>query len=72
MVQSFNWSNEIKKIGVFSNTDLPANTKKALEFGAESIGLYRTERMFNVVDKLPIVVNMIIAATVEERNSLLN
>ena len=66
------WANEIKKIGVFTNDDLPANAKKALEFWAEGIWLYRTERMFNTVDRLPIVVNMIIVATVEERNSLLN
>jgi pyruvate,orthophosphate dikinase len=66
------WANEIKKLGVFANADLPANAKKALEFGAEGIGLCRTERMFNAVDRLPIVVNMIMSNTQEERNKYLD
>ncbi|ELP91326.1 pyruvate, phosphate dikinase, putative [Entamoeba invadens IP1] len=66
------WANEIKKIGVFANADLPSAAKKAIEFGAEGIGLCRTERMFNAVERLPIVVKMILAETIEERNKFLN
>ncbi|GAB1221386.1 hypothetical protein ENUP19_0340G0030 [Entamoeba nuttalli] len=66
------WANEIKKIGVFANADLPSAAKKALEFGAEGIGLCRTERMFNAVERLPIVVKMILSNTLEERKKYLN
>ena len=61
------WCDETRKLGVRANADTPDSSKKAREFGAEGIGLVRTERMFNAVDRLPIVVDMIMADTLEER-----
>ena len=66
-----NWADESARLKVFANADTPQAAKKALEFGAMGIGLCRTERMFNDVDRLPVVVEMILAATVEERESAL-
>ena len=66
-----NWADEIARLKVFANADTPQAAKKALEYGAMGIGLCRTERMFNDVDRLPVVVEMILAATPEERESAL-
>ncbi len=65
------WADEIARLKVFANADTPQAAKKALEYGAMGIGLCRTERMFNDVDRLPVVVEMILAATPEERESAL-
>ena len=66
------WADSVAKVQVRANADTPANAKKAREFGAKGIGLVRTERMFNAVDRLPIVVDMIMADSVEERKKHLN
>jgi pyruvate,orthophosphate dikinase len=66
------WADEAAELKVFANADTPSAAKKAVEFGAMGIGLCRTERMFNDVDRLPIVVEMILAATGEEREAALN
>ncbi len=66
------WADEISSLRVMANADTPAAAKKALTYGAMGIGLCRTERMFNDVDRLPIVVEMILADTVEQRESALN
>jgi len=66
------WADSFKKLGIRANADTPDGAKKAREFGAEGIGLVRTERMFNAVDRLPIVVDMIMADTLEERKHHLN
>eukprot|EP00727_Mastigamoeba_balamuthi_P012019 m51a1_g744 putative pyruvate phosphate dikinase (907) ;mRNA; r:507554-510562 len=66
------WADEARRLGVRANADTPEGAKKAREFGAQGIGLVRTERMFNAVDRLPIVVDMIMAATLEERKEHLN
>jgi len=66
------WADEVAKLKVYANADTPGAADKALTFGAMGIGLCRTERMFNDVDRLPIVVEMILAATTEERESALN
>lgn len=65
------WADELSRLKIFANADTPAAAKKALEFGAMGIGLCRTERMFNDVDRLPVVVEMILAATKAERDSAL-
>jgi len=67
-----NWADEIAKVQVRANADTPENAKKARGFGAKGIGLVRTERMFNAVDRLPIVVKMIMAKNQEERKEALN
>ncbi|MFW9875475.1 MAG: pyruvate, phosphate dikinase [Candidatus Thorarchaeota archaeon] len=65
-------ADEIKILGVRANADTPLDAQKALEFGAEGIGLCRTEHMFMAQDRLPTVQNMIIARTKEERQDALN
>ena len=61
------WADGIRRLGVRANADTPEGTGAAREFGAEGIGLCRTERMFNAQDRLPIVQEMILSATDEER-----
>ena len=66
------WADETAKIKVMANADTPDAAQKALNYGAMGIGLCRTERMFNAPDRLPIVVEMILANTEEERSVALN
>jgi pyruvate, orthophosphate dikinase len=66
------WADDVAQLKVFANADTPDTAKKALEFGAMGIGLCRTERMFNDVDRLPIVVEMILATTPTEREEALS
>jgi len=54
-------------VGVRANADTPEAAIKARQLGAEGIGLCRTERMFNAVDRLPIVREMILAGSKEKR-----
>ena len=65
-------ADEIKTLGVRANADTPLDALKALEFGAEGIGLCRTEHMFMAQDRLPTVQNMILARTKEVRQDALN
>jgi pyruvate,orthophosphate dikinase len=51
----------IRRLGVWANADTPEAARKAREFGAEGIGLCRTERMFNAPNRLPIVRDMIMS-----------
>lgn len=62
----------VKKLGIRANADTPTDAIKALEFGAEGIGLCRTEHMFMAQERLPVVQNMIMARTKEERQDALN
>ena len=62
-----NWADEIRTMSVRANADTPDAALKARQMGAEGIGLCRTERMFNAVDRLPIVREMILAGTKEKR-----
>jgi len=66
------WADEIRKIGVRTNADTPPDARKAREFGAEGIGLCRTEHMFFAPERLPIVQEMIMAETEEERRKALD
>ncbi len=61
------WADEIRTLGVRANADTPEAAQKARQMGAEGIGLCRTERMFNAVDRLPIVREMILASSKEKR-----
>jgi pyruvate,orthophosphate dikinase len=61
------WADEIRTMGVRANVDTPEDAIKARQLGAEGIGLCRTERMFNAVDRLPIVREMILAGSKEKR-----
>ncbi|MBI3859425.1 MAG: pyruvate, phosphate dikinase [Thaumarchaeota archaeon] len=60
-------ADRFKRLGVWANADTPEAAAKALGFGAEGIGLCRTERMFNAPDRLPIVREMIMSKDSEER-----
>lgn len=66
------WVDETKIMGVRANADTPEDAKQALEFGAEGIGLIRTEHMFFKDDRISSVRRMILAGTVEERKKALN
>ena len=61
------WADDIRVLGVMANADTPADAQRARKFGAEGIGLCRTERMFNAADRLPIVIEMILADSPEVR-----
>ena len=65
-------ADEIRTLGVRANADTPTDAIKALEFGAEGIGLTRTEHMFMAQERLPVVQKMIMAQTIEERQDALN
>ena len=66
------WADEVAQLKVMANADTPEAAQKAVTYGAMGIGLCRTERMFNAPDRLPIVVEMILANTEEERQAALN
>lgn len=66
------WADEFATLKVMANADTPDAARKALDYGAMGIGLCRTERMFNASDRLPIVVEMILANTADEREAALN
>lgn len=61
------FADEIRKLGVRANANTPQDAIKAKKFGAEGIGLLRIERMFLDPERLPIVQDMIMAKTKEER-----
>ena len=56
------WADDVRRLGVRTNADTPEDAAKAVEFGAEGIGLCRTEHMFLEKDRLPVVREMILAA----------
>ena len=66
------WADEIADLKVMANSDTPAAARKALEYGAMGIGLCRTERMFNASDRLPIVIDMILANSEVDRKAALD
>ncbi|MCW3994634.1 MAG: pyruvate, phosphate dikinase [Candidatus Bathyarchaeota archaeon] len=61
------WADEFRRLGVRANADTPADTEHALRFGAEGVGLCRTERMFNASDRIGLFQKMILADKPEER-----
>jgi pyruvate,orthophosphate dikinase len=66
------WADSVARLKVRANADTPEGAKKAREFGAQGIGLVRTERMFNDPKRLPIVVDMIMADNAEQRKPYLD
>jgi len=66
-----NWADEVRRLGVWANSSTPESVELASRFGAEGIGLCRTERMFNSPERLPIVLDMILSDTKEEREDAL-
>jgi pyruvate,orthophosphate dikinase len=66
------WADSFRRLGVWANADYPRDAKRAVTFGAEGIGLCRTEHMFMEQERLPIVQEMILAENKEERQAALD
>jgi pyruvate,orthophosphate dikinase len=66
------WADDFRRLRVRANADTPEDAAKAREFGAEGIGLCRTEHMFMAADRLPIVQEMILASDEKARRSALD
>ena len=66
------WADTFRRLGVWANADYPRDARRAVAFGAEGIGLCRTEHMFMEQERLPIVQKMILAETKEERQAALD
>jgi pyruvate, orthophosphate dikinase len=66
------WADDLRRLRVRANADTPEDAAKAREFGAEGIGLCRTEHMFMGEDRLPVVREMILARDEEERRAVLD
>ncbi|CAH2214089.1 pyruvate, phosphate dikinase [Tepidibacter aestuarii] len=65
------WVDEVRVLKVRTNADTPKDAKTAVKFGAEGIGLCRTEHMFFEEDRIPVVRKMILSKTVDERQEAL-
>jgi len=66
------WADALRRLKVRANADTPDDAAKAREFGAEGIGLCRTEHMFMADDRLPVVREMIMAFSEDERRNALD
>ncbi|MCI5733258.1 MAG: pyruvate, phosphate dikinase [Tenericutes bacterium] len=66
------WADKYRTLKVRTNADNPRDTKKAIELGAEGIGLCRTEHMFFEEERIPKIRKMILSETVEAREEALN
>ncbi len=65
------WADELRVLQVRTNADTPTDAAKALEFGAQGVGLTRTEHMFFDPDRIPAMREMIVSKTEEERRKAL-
>jgi len=72
LIELLSWADEIRTLGVRTNADLPEDARRARQFGAEGIGLCRTEHMFFDERARDAVVRMIMAETDEERHTALD
>jgi pyruvate,orthophosphate dikinase len=66
------WADQVRRLGVRANADNPEDSAKAREFGAQGIGLCRTEHMFFGDERLPVVQEMILAGDEEGRRHALD
>ncbi|HET8742348.1 MAG TPA: pyruvate, phosphate dikinase [Gaiella sp.] len=66
------WADALRRLRVRANADTPEDAAKAREFGAEGIGLCRTEHMFMAPDRLPVVQDMILASDANGRRAALD
>ena len=66
------WADETAELKIMANADTPDAAVRAIEYGAMGIGLCRTERMFNASDRLPIVIDMILADDADARKDALD
>jgi pyruvate,orthophosphate dikinase len=72
LLKLLGWADEFRSLGVWANADYPGDARRAREYGAEGIGLCRTEHMFFETARLPIVQQMIMAKNITERNEALD
>ncbi|MBN1262254.1 MAG: pyruvate, phosphate dikinase [Anaerolineae bacterium] len=72
LIKLLGWADEIRQIGVRTNADYPKDARRAVDFGAEGIGLCRTEHMFFDERARDAVVRMILAKTDEVREAALD
>ncbi len=66
------WADEEASLKVLANADTPTDAQRSLKYGARGIGLCRTERMFNATDRLPVVIEMIVAEDIPQRQAALD
>jgi pyruvate,orthophosphate dikinase len=66
------WADKVRRLGIRTNADIPRDAKVAVKFGAEGIGLCRTEHMFFAEDRIPLMQGMILAKTRIEREEFLD
>lgn len=72
LITLLGWADKAARLKVMANADTPNDAARALKYGAMGIGLCRTERMFNAAERLPIVIDMIVADTAEQRQAALD
>ncbi|MYB30850.1 MAG: pyruvate, phosphate dikinase [Cenarchaeum sp. SB0663_bin_5] len=65
------WAQDSKRLGIRANADTPEAARLARKYGAQGIGLCRTERMFNAKDRIGLFVDMIMADDITQRNKIL-
>jgi pyruvate,orthophosphate dikinase len=66
------WADEESRLKVLANADTPNDAQRSIKYGARGIGLCRTERMFNATDRLPVVIEMIVADDIPQRQAALD
>jgi pyruvate,orthophosphate dikinase len=72
LAELLSWADQVRSLKIYTNADNPLDAQKAKDFGAEGIGLCRTEHMFFSRERLPIVRKMILAENEEERRVALH
>jgi pyruvate,orthophosphate dikinase len=72
LTRLLSWADEIRSLDVWTNADYPQDAERALKFGANGIGLCRTEHMFFASERLPIVQRMIMATSSADRDEALD
>ena len=72
LIRLMSWADEFRKLQVWANADYPDDARRARDYGAEGIGLCRTEHMFFEEDRLPVMREMIMARTSAEREEALD
>ena len=72
LLKVLSWADDIRRLGVWANADYPSDAERAREYGAEGIGLCRTEHMFFEEERLPIVQKMILADSEQEQAEALD
>jgi pyruvate, orthophosphate dikinase len=72
LLKLLSWADEFRTLGVWTNADYPKDARRAIEYGAEGIGLCRTEHMFFEPERLPLIQKMIMADLPSEQREVLD